>query len=577
MLDIVIRPRIIPGNIKLATHIHPLLQRIYLARGITSDEQLNHSTQALLNYQRLSDIDKATEILYQTATEQKNILIVGDFDTDGATSTALIMTALRQFGINNVNYIIPDRFEDGYGLSVSVVDKAIQQHVALIITVDNGISASAAVAYAKQHNIQVIITDHHLAPEILPSADALVNPKLPDSTFASPNLAGVGVTFYFMLAFRALLRQKQWFELHQLSQYNLANLLDLVALGTVADIVDLDQNNRILVQQGISRIRAGYCCPGIKALCKIAKRDIHRITSQDLSFYLGPRINAAGRMEHMSLGVELLLTQDEQQASELAEKLEKLNLERKQIENSMQQDAFAFIEKLEKTTQDIPNSFVVYHPQFHPGVIGILSSRIKERFYRPVITFADAEDGYLKGSGRSISQIHLRDILSKIDMRDPKLIACFGGHAMAAGLTLAADHLATFSQYFDEEVTKILSTVSLENVIETDGEVDNIFLNYQTAKIIKEAGPWGANFSEPLFEGVFQLHQQKLIGGKHLKVILEPINGGPLINGISFNIDVQQWPDKTIKQVKIVYHLEPDEFNGKQSVNLLIRYLKPVI
>lgn len=577
MIDTIIKQRPLPTNITLSDAIHPLLQRLYIARGITSDLHLNHSTQALLNYNQLADIDKAVETLYQAASHQQKILVVGDFDTDGATSTALIVTALDKFGIKNVNYTIPDRFEDGYGLSLSVVKRAVEKNTQLIITVDNGVSAIEAVDYAKQHNIKVIITDHHLAPSTLPKADAIVNPNLPYCPFPSKNLAGVGVTFYFMLAFRAFLRKENWFENNKLDEYNLASLLDLVALGTVADVVNLDQNNRILIQQGLSRIRLGYCSLGIKSLIAMTNRNRQRLTSQDLSYYLSPRINAAGRMENMSLGVELLLAKDEQNAFESAEILENLNIERKNIEQSMHQEALSFIQKLERNNaQDIPNSFVIYHPTFHQGVIGVLSSRIKEKFYRPVISFASAENGYLKGSGRSINGIHLRDILEKINMQHPKLIICFGGHAMAAGLTILENNLEKFTQYFEESVAELFSHIILENVIETDGVVEKEFFNIETVKALKDGGPWGAGFPEPLFEGEFQLHQQKLVADKHLRVVLEPIDGGPIINGIAFNIDPTLWPDQSVKKIKIIYHLELDDFRGHQSVNLLIRHLWPI-
>lgn len=573
----IIRRRVIPAsNIKLATITHPLLEQIYLARGITSSEQLNNSTQLLLNYQQLAGIDCAVELLYQAGSKNKNILIVGDFDADGATSTALIVTALHEFGFKNVDYIIPDRFEDGYGLSVSVVKKAVEKQAELIITVDNGVSAFDAVVFAKQHNIHVIITDHHLAPEVLPDADAIINPNLSHCSFPSKNLAGVGVTFYFMLALRAFLRQKNWFITKNIKEYNLANLLDLVALGTVADVVGLDHNNRILVQQGLARIRSGHCCQGIRALISLTKRNIAYLTSQDLAYYIAPRINAAGRMDNMSIGVELLLTKDKQTALSAAEILEDLNINRKAVEQNMQQEALAFIQKLDYKVNEIPNSFVIYHPNFHQGVIGVLSSRIKERFYRPVISFALTEDGYLKGSGRSINGVHLRDILERINLRDPELIICYGGHAMAAGLTIPERNLAKFSQYFNEEVTQISHDVSLDNVIETDGEIASHFFTIETAKLLKESGPWGEKFPEPLFDGIFLIHQQKIVAGKHLKLVVEPVDGGSLLNCIVFNVDLALWPDHSIRKVQIIYRLEVDEFRGNQSLSLLAKHLLPI-
>lgn len=576
MPNSVITRREVNKQIKLSETIHPLLRRIYIARGITSDDQLDNSTQALLDYHPLANIKQATELLYQTANAEKKILIVGDFDTDGATSTALIMTALREFGVKNVSYIIPDRFEDGYGLSISVVERAIAQQASLIITVDNGISATEAVDYAKQHDIKVIITDHHLPPEILPDADAIINPNLQDCPFPSKNLAGVGVTFYFMSAFRALLRQNNWFEQHHLPEYKLGALLDLVALGTVADVVTLDQNNRILIQQGLKRIQAGYCCAGIKALITIAGRNIRNLTAQDLSFYLAPRLNAAGRINNMSLSVELLLTKDDKSALKIAEVLESLNSERKMIEQTMQQEALSFIDKLDNNSVKSSNSFVIYHPEFHQGVIGVLSSRIKDKLYRPVISFAKADNGFLKGSGRSINNVHLRNILETIHNRYPKLITCFGGHAMAAGLTIPEENLNKFSHYFEEEVNNILKTVSLKKEIMTDGEIDSHHFNLATAKILREGGPWGANFPEPLFDGEFLIHQQKRVKNNHLSMVLEPLNGGQLLNAIAFNVDLNCWPDQSIKKIKAVYQLEISEFRGNETINLLIRHLWPI-
>ncbi|XKM13191.1 single-stranded-DNA-specific exonuclease RecJ [Orbaceae bacterium ac157xtp] len=576
MNDIIIKQRITPKEVTLSSELHPLLKRLYTARGVTSDEELNNSTNAMLNYKLLAGIDNATNLLYDAVVKQKTIWIVGDFDTDGATSTALLYTALTKFGIKNIHYLIPDRFEDGYGLSVSVVQRVKAQGAELIITVDNGVSAIEAVDYAKQNGIDVIITDHHLAPDVLPNADAIINPNLKECGFPSKNLAGVGVTFYFMLAFRAKLREIDWFQKNTLVEYNIANLLDLVALGTIADLVNLDHNNRILVQQGLHRIRAGYCCPGIKALIRITNRNMANITAQDLSYYLAPRINAAGRMENMSLGVELLLAQDEPSALEVAQLLDNLNSERKRVEQNMHQEAMVYINEIENNTKTIPNTFVLHHPDFHQGVIGVLSSKIKERFYRPVFSFAVSEKDYLKGSGRSIDGIHLRDILENINMRDPSLIVCFGGHAMAAGLTIKQQNLEKFTHYFEEAVSKIMLDSSLTQAIITDGELESEYLNLETAKAIRAAGPWGSGFPEPYFNGEFIVHQQKIVAIKHLRLVLEPVSGGQLINAIAFNIDPSIWPDNSVDRIKAVYQIEVAEFRGNQSLNMLIRHIQAI-
>ncbi|MWN32284.1 MULTISPECIES: single-stranded-DNA-specific exonuclease RecJ [unclassified Gilliamella] len=553
-----------------------LLQRIYASRGITHTQELDYTTRNLCNYDKLNGIEKAVEILYLAMKNNQQIMIVGDFDTDGATSTALTIKALKNMGCQFVDYIIPDRFNDGYGLSVSVVKKAILKKAQLIITVDNGISAIEAVDFAKQANLSVIITDHHLCPEQLPNADAIINPNLPNCDFPSKHLAGVGVAFYFMSALRAKLRKENWFTDNNLTEYNITNLLDLVALGTIADVVRLDHNNRILVYQGVNRIRAGYCSEGIKALLQIAKKDPTSITSTDLAFYIAPRLNAAGRMDNMTLGVELLLCDNYDLAISKATDLDNLNSDRKLIEQTMHKEALSFIEEIEKQSTAIPNFLVFYHPQWHQGIIGILSARLKDKYYRPVISFASTQDGFLKGSGRSIKGLHLRDFIDKLNQQHPDLIVSFGGHAMAVGLTIREEDLERFKSSIEALSDKQLPPNLLEQIIETDGEIDSQDFTYAIAKQVKESGPWGEGFSTPIFDGEFIIHRQQLLAEKHLKLVLEPKNGGPLIEGIFFNVNRQQWPDQSIKNVKIVYHLDVNEFRGNQSPNLIIKHLWPI-
>ncbi|OCG26050.1 single-stranded-DNA-specific exonuclease RecJ [Gilliamella sp. wkB108] len=553
-----------------------LLQRIYALRGITSMQQLDYGTRNLHNYDTLNGTERAVEILYSAMKNEQRIVIVGDFDTDGATSTALAVKALRKMGCHFVDYIIPDRFEDGYGLSIAVVKKALLQKADLIITVDNGISAVEAVEFAKQANLMVIITDHHLCPEQLPQADAIINPNLPDCTFPSKHLAGVGVTFYFMLALRAKLRQENWFVDNKIAEYNIANLLDLVALGTIADVVKLDHNNRILVHQGVNRIRSGYCCDGIKALLQIAKKDPASFSSTDLAFYIAPRLNAAGRMDNMSLGVELLLCDNYDQALKQATDLDTLNSDRKLIEQTMHKEALSFIQEIKKEKTTIPNLLVVHHPQWHQGIIGILSARLKDKYYRPVISFASTQDGFLKGSGRSILGVHLRDLLDELNQLHPDLIESFGGHAMAVGLTIREENLALFTSYCEALLNERLTNDLFEQIIETDGEIENQDFTYTIAKQLKESGPWGEGFSEPIFDGEFIIHQQKLFAQKHLRLVLEPKNGGSLIEGVYFNVNLLEWPDQSIKKVKLVYHLDVDEFRGNQVARLMIRHLWPI-
>ena len=553
-----------------------LLQRVYALRGITSMQELDYTTRNLCNYDNLDGTQTAVEIVYSAMQNNKRIMIVGDFDTDGATSTALMIKALKKMGCKHVDYIIPNRFDDGYGLSISVVKRALSKKADLIITVDNGVSAIEAVEFAKQSNLTVIITDHHLCPEQLPVADAIINPNLPNCSFPSKHLAGVGVAFYFMSALRAKLRQENWFKTHNLEEYNLASLLDLVALGTIADVVRLDHNNRILVHQGINRIRSGYCCAGIKALLHIARKDPVSFTSTDLAYYIAPRLNAAGRMDNMSLSVELLLCDDYDSALKQASDLDMLNNDRKLIEQTMYKEALSYIQELEQQQSSFPNLLVVYHPEWHQGIIGILSARLKDKHYRPVICFASTEEGILKGSGRSIAGIHLRDLLDELDQNHPDLLVSFGGHAMAVGLSIRENDLERFRKHFETLIDKRLNANTLEQIIETDGEIDSQDFNYAMAKQLKESGPWGEGFTEPTFDGDFIVHQQRLFAEKHLRLVLEPKNGGPIIEGICFNVNLTQWPDNTIKNVKIVYQLDVDDFRGNQTAKLMIRHIWPI-
>lgn len=559
---------------ELSNDIPLLLQRVYALRGITSMQELDYTTRNLCNYDNLDGTHKAVDILYSAMKNNERIMIVGDFDTDGATSTALTVKALKKMGCQFVDYIIPNRFDDGYGLSINVVKKAILKKADLIITVDNGVSAVEAVEFAKQSNLTVIITDHHLCPEKLPPADAIINPNLPNCTFPSKHLAGVGVAFYFMLALRSKLRKENWFTIHNLEEFNIASLLDLVALGTIADVVKLDLNNRILVHQGVSRIRAGYCCEGIKALLNISRRDPLTFTSTDLAYYIAPRLNAAGRMDNMSLSVELLLCEDYDNAVKQAADLDTLNSDRKLIEQTMYQEALSHVEQIHKTS--LPNSIVVHHPEWHQGVIGIVSARLKDKYYRPVICFASTEDGLLKGSGRSIDGIHLQNVLYELNQRYPDILVSFGGHAMAAGLSIQEKDLDKFRDLLETVITEQLDLKVLEQTIETDGEINNEDFNYSIAKLLKDSGPWGEGFIEPTFDGEFIIHQQRIFAEKHLKLVLEPKNGGPIIEGIYFNVNLTKWPDQTIKEAKIVYHLDVNEFRGNQTLKLMIRHIWPI-
>ncbi|EEH3545385.1 single-stranded-DNA-specific exonuclease RecJ [Salmonella enterica] len=561
---------------ELPADLPPLLRRLYASRGVRSARELERSVKGMLPWQQLSGIDNAVEILYNAFREGIRIIVVGDFDADGATSTALSVLGIRALGCDNISYLVPNRFEDGYGLSPEVVDQAKARGAQLIVTVDNGISSHAGVAHAKTLGIPVIVTDHHLPGDTLPDAEAIINPNLRDCEFPSKSLAGVGVAFYLMLALRTFLRDKGWFDERNIAPPNLAELLDLVALGTVADVVPLDANNRILTWQGLSRIRAGKCRPGIKALLEISNRDPQQLAASDLGFALGPRLNAAGRLDDMSVGVALLLCDNLGEARVLASELDALNQTRKEIEQGMQAEALILCEKLERSSETLPGGLAMYHPEWHQGVVGILASRIKERFHRPVIAFAPAGDGTLKGSGRSIQGLHMRDALERLDTLYPDLMIKFGGHAMAAGLSLEEHKFEQFQQRFGELVTEWLDPALLQGEVISDGPLSAAEMSMEVAQLLRDAGPWGQMFPEPLFDGRFRLLQQRLVGERHLKVMVEPVGGGPLLDGIAFNIDTTCWPDNGVREVELAYKLDINEFRGNRSLQIIIDDIWPL-
>ncbi|HEC5269244.1 TPA: single-stranded-DNA-specific exonuclease RecJ [Salmonella enterica] len=561
---------------ELPADLPPLLRRLYASRGVRSARELERSVKGMLPWQQLSGIDNAVEILYNAFREGTRIIVVGDFDADGATSTALSVLGMRALGCDNISYLVPNRFEDGYGLSPEVVDQAKARGAQLIVTVDNGISSHAGVAHAKTLGIPVIVTDHHLPGDTLPDAEAIINPNLRDCEFPSKSLAGVGVAFYLMLALRTFLRDKGWFDERGIAPPNLAELLDLVALGTVADVVPLDANNRILTWQGLSRIRAGKCRPGIKALLEISNRDPQQLAASDLGFALGPRLNAAGRLDDMSVGVALLLCDNLGEARVLASELDALNQTRKEIEQGMQAEALILCEKLERSSETLPGGLAMYHPEWHQGVVGILASRIKERFHRPVIAFAPVGDGTLKGSGRSIQGLHMRDALERLDTLYPDLMIKFGGHAMAAGLSLEEHKFEQFQQRFGELVTEWLDPALLQGEVISDGPLSAAEMSMEVAQLLRDAGPWGQMFPEPLFDGRFRLLQQRLVGERHLKVMVEPVGGGPLLDGIAFNIDTTCWPDNGVREVELAYKLDINEFRGNRSLQIIIDDIWPL-
>ncbi|MFU0445996.1 single-stranded-DNA-specific exonuclease RecJ [Pseudocitrobacter faecalis] len=560
----------------LPADLPPLLRRLYASRGVKSADDLERGLKGMLHWRTLTGVEKAVEMLHDAFEKNLRIMVVGDFDADGATSTALSVLSLRAMGCHSVEYLVPNRFEDGYGLSPEVVDQAHARGAQMIMTVDNGISSHAGVDHAHALGISVLVTDHHLPGETLPNADAMVNPNLVDCPFPSKSLAGVGVAFYLMLVLCNHLKAKGWFESRGIAVPKIVEFLDLVALGTVADVVPLDANNRILTWQGLSRIRAGVCRPGIKALLEIANRDPQKLVASDLGFALGPRLNAAGRLDDMSVGVALLLSENLGEARMLANELDALNQTRKEIEQGMQAEALTLCEKLERSSETLPGGLAMYHPEWHQGVVGILASRIKERFHRPVIAFAPAGDGMLKGSGRSIQGLHMRDALERLDTLYPGLMMKFGGHAMAAGLSLEEAKFDEFQQRFGELVTEWLDPALLQGEILSDGELSAQEMTLDVAQMLRDAGPWGQMFPEPLFDGHFRLLQQRIVGERHLKVMVEPVGGGPLLDGIAFNVDTTCWPDNGVREVKLAYKLDINEFRGNRSLQLIIDNIWPI-
>lgn len=569
-----IKRREIPVGNSVSTH--PLLDRLYRARHIKNTKELDRTLKSMLNPNQLYGIDQAVNLLVEAYQQQQKIVIVGDFDADGATSTALSVLALRQLGFSDVDYLVPNRFEQGYGLSIPVAEMAIEKGVQLLMTVDNGVSSFEGIAFLKEKGIRVLVTDHHLPPETLPPADAIVNPNLSQCRFPSKSLAGVGVAFYLMLAVRAKFRELGIFTAE--TQPNFTDLLDLVALGTIADVVPLDQNNRILAYQGLMRIRARHCRPGIIALAEVANRNVEQFTSSDLGFCIGPRLNAAGRLDNMSIGVELLLANEMSKARELALDLDELNQTRKEIEAGMKLEAIKICQNLTALFKELPYGITLYQPDWHQGVLGIVSSRVKDQYHRPVIAFTQDSEGILKGSARSIEGLHMRDVLERIHSQHPNIILKFGGHAMAAGLSIREEYFADFQHLFNQTIADWLDEEHLQGIIWTDGELNSNEFNLETAELIKSVGTWGQGFPEPCFDGEFKILDQRAIGQNknHLKMLLEPKQGGVLLDAIAFNIDTRLYPDLSIKQARLAYKLDINEFRGNRSLQLLVDYIEPI-
>ncbi|MGR8930111.1 MAG: single-stranded-DNA-specific exonuclease RecJ [Gammaproteobacteria bacterium] len=572
----IITQRPLPKSLPRFDGIDPVLQRIFASRGIEQTEELDRTLAKLPSPWLLSGMRDMTELLSTAIKQQQAITVVADFDADGATSCALAIKGLALLGAKRLNFIVPNRFEYGYGLTPEIVELVKRQDPDIILTVDNGISSLEGVEAAKAAGIKVLITDHHLPGHELPEADAIVNPNLPEDRFPSGNMAGVGVMFYVLMALRIRLRELHWFEKNKIAEPNLAQLLDYVALGTVADVVALDQINRILVHQGLLRIRSAQCQCGIKALVEIAGRQLSSIQASDLGFAIGPRLNAAGRMDDMSLGIQCLLTEESALAHDIAEQLDALNQDRKEIEGQMKNEAMVILGEMKALDeQHVPAGVCLYDSSWHQGVIGILASRIKDRLHRPVIVFAPADNGELKGSARSISGIHIRDVLSDIAAKHPQILAKFGGHAMAAGLTIKLHDYPHFALLFAEAVAVRLNQVDLEQKAWSDGQLDQTHLTLTFAEHLQQVAVWGQAFPEPAFDGLFDVFQCRIVGKQHLKLVLKLPFSDLLIDGIAFFADKpESWLG--CRKVNAVYKLDINEFRGQRSLQLQLQYLEKV-
>ncbi|MBK7462120.1 MAG: single-stranded-DNA-specific exonuclease RecJ [Betaproteobacteria bacterium] len=541
--------------------MHPLLARLYAARGVKDKTELDYELKSLIPPTALTNATDAAQILADAIEAEAKMLIIGDYDCDGATATAVGVRALKMLGAD-VDFLLPDRFKLGYGLSPEIVDVAAQQSPDLIITVDNGIASIEGVDRARELGIATLITDHHLPGETLPEADCIVNPNQPGCDFPSKCIAGVGVMFYVMLALRAELRERGFFA--ERPEPNFASLLDLVALGTVADVVKLDRNNRILVSQGLKRMRAGQLQPGLAALFKAAGRDPKKATAMDLGFILGPRLNAAGRLADMRLGVECLLTEDTSRALSIAQQLDALNRERREIESGMQEQALILLESID--ANDAAPGIALFDPSWHEGVVGILASRIKDKLHRPVFAFAPGEGGIIKGSGRSIPGLHLRDALDLVAKRSPGLLIRFGGHAMAAGATVNAENFEKFRESFAQVAAELLAPADLTRTLETDGNLEGAYFSLETARLL-ENEIWGQGFPAPLFIDEFEVEQQRVLKEKHLKLRLR--KGGTRIDAIQFNFSTQ--PGHT---TRVAYRLAINEYMGVETTQLMVEHLE---
>ena len=555
-----------PGD--FGCDLHPVLRRVYAARGLTRSEDLALGLDRLLPVSTLEGLDAAVDVLLGHLDAGRRVLVLGDFDADGATSAALMVRTFRRLGFANVGFLVPNRFRYGYGLTPEIVALAAEQSPALIVTVDNGISSHAGVVEAARRGIDVLITDHHLPANELPAARAIVNPNLVGARFASHALAGVGVAFYVLAALTRRLQERGGANTFSPAEY-----LDLVALGTVADLVPLDRNNRILVAQGLKRIRAGRCVAGIRALLEQANRTASDIVAQDLGFAVAPRLNAAGRLDDMSLGIDCLLADDMTVARQLAARLSQLNEERREIEQRMQAEALDAVARLHLDDPDATTrGLCLFDESWHQGVVGLVASRVKDRIHRPVVAFARAEDGTLRGSARSVVGVHIRDVLDAVATRHPDLLDRFGGHAMAAGITIQSDRLGRFQEAFTTEIGRWLDPAA-QGIIETDGELTPEEMTLATALELRAAGPWGQAFPEPSFDGEFELLESRVVGERHLKLRVRPLTSGESLEAIAFGYVDGHASDLPLGRAHLAYRLDVNEYLGVRRLQLVIEHL----
>ncbi|MED5510640.1 MAG: single-stranded-DNA-specific exonuclease RecJ [Pseudomonadota bacterium] len=578
MTQMMIKQRDSDGWERLPENWPDCLRRVLAARGINAEDKLFFELSHLPRPEQMLGMDQAVSLLTETLQQQWKVTVVADFDSDGATSCALAIRGLKAFGLKHIDFIVPNRFVHGYGLTPELLDEIpLEKQPDLLLTVDNGIAAIAGVREARERGIKVLVTDHHLAAETLPEADAIINPNQPDDSFPSKNLAGVGVCFYLLLGLRQALREQNWFEQQSIKEPNVADWLDIVALGTVADVVPLDQLNRTLVDLGLKRMRQRRACAGILALAQVAGREAAKLASPDLAFSIAPRLNAAGRMEDMGLGINLLLIDNWQQALTMAAQLDQINLERRAVEQQMQQDALQMLNTLSLETENTAPGYCLFDSDWHQGVIGLLASRIKEKLHRPVIAFAPGNEGEIKGSARSIAGVHIRDVLARIASQHPELLQRFGGHAMAAGLTLKQTDFEAFSQAFEMALSEMVDPAVYQQHLDSDGELHHAEINLELAELIPHAAPWGQGFEEPRFHGLFEVADWRLVGQDqdHLRLSLK-VADERQITAMAFRHGKPDWLERGTK-VLIRYRLAVNEFRATKSVQFLVDdLLQPV-